>query len=226
MIEDDRRVRIIAGHYGSGKTEFAVNYAVKLAELGLKPVLADIDIINPYFRSRDRTEELEALGVKVIGSSVFAPAVDVPAVTSEVYSVFDNREVPAVLDVGGDRAGTDVLRRFSDHFKHPEEYDLFFVVNAYRPGTSTAAKVIDYIKSIEDSCGLEVSGLINTTHMLKSTTSEDLVAGERLALRVSESTGIPLRYNAGIESLADQIPLEMKNNFFPLRLYMRDEWMS
>ena len=226
MIENDRRVRIISGHYGSGKTEFAVNYAVKLAQLGEKPVLADIDIINPYFRSRERADELAKLGIKLIGSSINAPAIDVPAVTSEVYGVFDNRSIPAVIDVGGDRAGTDVLRRFSDHFKHPEEYDLFLVVNAYRPGTRTPEGVLQYIDSIEDSCGLKVSGLINTTHMLKSTTVSDLKTGEALALEVSRRTGIPLRYNAGLEGLSDEIPESMMSNFFPLRLYMRDDWMS
>jgi len=226
LIENDRRVRIICGHYGSGKTEFAVNYAVKLAERGGKPVLADIDILNPYFRSRERTEELGKLGIRVIGSSVHAPAVAVPAVSSEIYSVFDNRKVDAIVDVGGDRAGADVLKRFSDHFTHPEEYDLFLVINANRPSTGTAGQVEDYIKSIEKGCGLEVSGLINTTHMLKSTAAEDLIKGWELSKSVSMRTGIPIKYNAGLARLADEIPDEMKNNFFPIELYMRDDWMS
>ncbi len=219
-------MRIISGHYGSGKTEFAVNYAVKLAELGGKPVLADIDIINPYFRSRERAVQLEELGIRVIGSSVYAPAVAVPAIAAECYSVFDNRAVDAVVDVGGDRAGADVLNRFSDHFTHPEEYDLFFVINANRPSTQSEKQVEEYIKSIEKGCGLKVTGLINTTHMLKSTTAKDLVKGWELSQSVSMQTGIPVKYNVGLARLADEIPDEMKNNFFPIELYMRDDWMS
>jgi MinD-like ATPase involved in chromosome partitioning or flagellar assembly len=142
-------VRIISGHYGSGKTEIAVNYAFKLAEMGRNPVLADLDIINPYFRSRERFKALEERGVKLIGSSIKAPGVDVPALSAEVYSVFDNRSLEAVVDVGGDKAGADVLKRFSDHFSNPEEYDLFIVINAYRPSTRTVRQIEEYIKMVD-----------------------------------------------------------------------------
>lgn len=226
MIENDRRVRIISGHYGSGKTEFAVNYAVKLAEKGGNPALADIDIINPYFRSREQASALEKLGIRVISSSINAPGVAAPAISADVYSVFDNRSSDAVVDVGGDEAGARVLSRFADHFTHPEEYDLFFVINAYRPATETAGQVEAFIESIEKGSRLKVSGLINTTHMLKSTSADDLIRGWELSTQVSERTGIPLKYNVGLSRLIDEIPDDIKMNFFPIELYMRDEWMS
>ena len=100
----DNRIRIIVGHYGSGKTEFAVNYAVKLSELGKKVVLADLDVVNPYFRSREKTEELEKLGVKVIGSSIKGNSVDVPSVSAEIYGPLQDESLETVLDVGGDPA--------------------------------------------------------------------------------------------------------------------------
>ena len=103
-MNEDRRVRIICGHYGSGKTEIAVNYAVKLAEAGQNPSLADIDVINPYFRSRERALELEQLGIRVIAGSIDASAIDLPAISAGVYSVFDNRSAPAVVDLGAIRA--------------------------------------------------------------------------------------------------------------------------
>ncbi len=226
MIENDRRVRIISGHYGSGKTEFAVNYAVKLAETGRTPVLADIDVINPYFRSRERIRMLEDHGVRVVADTVNTSLIDVPAISAEVYTVFDRHDSDAVIDAGGGRAGIAVLKRFSDHFSNPEEYDFFLVINANRPETRSPAQIIEYIKSFENTCGLKVSGLINNTHMLRSTTAADIVSGYSLSVEVSEMTGIPLRYNAGLEKLEDELPEEIRKNFFPIELFMRDEWMS
>ena len=226
MITDDRRVRIISGHYGSGKTEFAVNYAIKLAELGKTPVLADIDIINPYFRSREKEVELEKLGVKLIAGSIKASSIDVPAISAGVYSVFDNHNIDAVVDSGGDNAGMTVLKRFSDHFSNHDEYDLFFVINARRPETRKVSDVLNYINSFERTCGLKVSGLINNTHMLKSTTVEDVIAGWKLSTEVSEFTGIPLKYSSGMKTLEKDLPQEIRADFFPVDLYMRDDWMS
>jgi hypothetical protein len=226
LIIDDRRVRIISGHYGSGKTEFAVNYAVRLAEAGFSPVLADIDVINPYFRSRDQFSVLESLGVRVISSSINASAIDVPAISSGIYSVFDDNKFPAVIDVGGNNAGINILKSFSDHFSRPEEYDLFFVLNTNRTATSELRQVEEFITMFENTCGLKVSGLINNTHMLKSTTINDLIAGYELAKQVSDKTAIPLRYNAGLRRLEDYLPEELKADFFPIDLFMREEWMS
>ena len=226
MIDNDRRVRIICGHYGCGKTEIAVNYALKLAETGKNPVLADIDVINPYFRSRERSEFLEKSGVKVIASSINASAIDVPAISAGVYSVFDDKTRDAVLDVGGDHAGINVLKRFSDHYSSSDEYDLFFVLNANRPGTSGADEVLKYIQSFQDTSGLSVTGLINNTHMLKSTAADDIIRGYLLAEKVSSESGIPVRYNTGLAELKDSLPDDVKKIFFPLKLYMRDDWMS
>ncbi len=225
MIVRDRRVRIISGFYGSGKTEFSVNYAVKLVNMNRNPVLADIDILNPYFRSRERESELSQLGVRVIAGSVNAPAVDVPAVSSGVYSIFDGDE-DAVIDVGGDRAGAEVLSLFSDRFNNPDDYDLFFLINANRPQTANPAAVIDCLRGIESACGLPVTGLINNTHMLKSTQVRDILKGYDLAVEVSRKTGIPLRYNSGLREFELEIPDGLEGEFFPVDLYMREAWMS
>ncbi|MDC7225600.1 MAG: hypothetical protein PQJ61_02420 [Spirochaetales bacterium] len=226
MLKEDRRVRIICGHYGSGKTEFAVNYAVKLAAEGGHPMLADIDVINPYFRSRERSAELEKLGVRVAASSTSATSLDLPSISAGVYSAFDDHSTDAVIDIGGDKGGITVLNRFSDHFSSPAEYDLFFIINAYREATKNASQITDYIDIFENTCGLKVSGLINNTHMLKSTVADDIINGYRLAFKVSEKTGIPLRYNSGMSGLYEKLPEEIKSRFFPMELFMRDDWMS
>ncbi len=226
LVQNDKRVRIISGHYGSGKTEFAVNYAVKLAESGRNPVLADIDVINPYFRSRETAAVLKEMGIDVIASSTDATALSVPAISARVFSVFDDKSRDAVLDVGGEQNGITVLNRFSDHFDKTEEYDFFIVINAYRQATSDASQVEDYIRSFEEICGLSVSGLINNTHMLKSTTAADVICGFNLAVEVSDKTGIPLKYSTGLSMLEAGLPDEIRADFFPLKLYMREDWMT
>lgn len=226
MIADDKRVRIICGHYGSGKTEFAVNYAMRLAESGVSPLLADIDVINPYFRSRERAEILEEQGIRLIAGSINASAIDVPAISAGVNAVFDDRGSDAVVDLGGDQAGVSVLKSFSDHFSDTEDYDLLFIINANRPSTERIEQVVDYVKLFEKTCGIRVSGLINNTHMLKSTTIKDLIKGYELSMKVSENTGIPLLYNAGLRQLEKSLSDEIRALFFPIDLFMRDDWMS
>lgn len=222
---NDKRIRIITGHYGSGKTEFAVNYSVKLANEGKKVALADLDVVNPYFRSREKTEELSEIGVKVMGSSIKGSAGDVPAVSAEINGPLQNEEIEAVLDVGGDPAGARALGRYVNYFKEGK-YDMFLVLNANRPETQTVEKAIEYLREIERVSRAKITGLVNNTHLLKSTTVEDVLEGQKLVEKVSEETGIPVKYVSALESVAKELPKDIKGEIFPIKLYMREEWMS
>jgi len=224
-ISNDNRIRVIVGHYGSGKTEFAVNYSVKLANEGKKVALADLDVVNPYFRSREKSEELEKLGIKVIGSAVKGNAVDVPSISAEVQTPIQDESYDAVLDVGGDPAGARTLGRYSNYFKEGR-YDMFFVVNANRPETQTAEAAIRYIKEVERVSRIKVTGLINNTHLLKSTTVEDVLSGQKLIEEISELLNIPVKYVSALRKVANELPKDIKGEVFPLDLYMREEWMS
>ena len=221
---DDKRLRFIIGHYGSGKTEFSINYAVKLAKMGKKVALADLDVVNLYFRSREKTEVLEKLGIKVIGSSVKASAVDIPAISAEIVTPMQDKTYEAVIDVGGDPAGARTLGRYEEYLIEGE-YDMFFVLNANRPETQTVNKAIEYLRKIEDTARAKVTGIVNNTHMLKSTTTEDVLKGQELALKVSESLNIPIKYISVIENVAEELPENLKGEIFPMNLYMREEWM-
>ncbi|WP_352169483.1 ATP-binding protein [Proteiniborus sp. MB09-C3] len=221
---NDNRIRIIVGHYGSGKTEFAVNYAVKLSELGKKVVLADLDVVNPYFRSREKTDELEKLGIKVIGSSIKGSAVDVPSVSAEVYGPLQDESVEAILDVGGDPAGARALGRYHSFFEKGK-YDMLFVINANRPETQTLENVEKYIRDIERASRAKVTGLINNTHLLKSTTLEDVLSGQKLVEEVSDALNIPVKYVAALEHVAKGLPQDIKGQIFPINLFMREDWM-
>lgn len=175
----DKRLVIVIGHYGSGKTEFAVNYAVKMKEIYENVSIADLDIVNPYFRSREKREFFEEIGIKLFDSSIRNTAVDLPALPAELMGVITNPNIKSIIDVGGDPVGARVLARFAEQIKNVD-YDMFYVINGNRPDTSTVDGVINYLKMIEATSRLKITGLVNNTHMLKATTVEDVEFGHEL----------------------------------------------
>ncbi len=222
----DKRLVIVIGHYGSGKTEFSVNYAVKMKESFENVNIADLDIVNPYFRSREKREFFERIGIKVFDSSIKNTAVDIPALPAQLMGVILNPNEKSVLDVGGDPVGARVLARYSEQIKNVE-YDMFFVINGNRPETNTVEGALKYLRMIEATSRLKVTGLINNTHMLKDTTAEDVEFGHELTKKVSWETDIPIRYEAVIKETAEKIKNEeILEKLFPINLYMREEWMS
>lgn len=222
----DKRLVIITGHYGSGKTEFAINYAVKCSKNYSKVNMADLDIVNPYFRSREKTEQLKEMGIRIIGSMLGNSTMELPSLPPEIRGMIENTDVKTIFDVGGDSVGAIILARYAVYIEK-QDYDMFLVVNANRPETQTPENVISFIKGIEENSKLKITGLINNTHLLKSTTSEDVFRGHELVLEVSKRTGLPISYEAAIKNIADEINLNQKAiNVFSLDLYMRENWMS
>ncbi|MBI9102637.1 MAG: hypothetical protein JEY99_09490 [Spirochaetales bacterium] len=224
-----QRIRIISGHFGSGKTEFSVNYALFLRNQYDSVGLADLDVVNPYFRSRERFALFAEKGVRLVGSQHGSLAVDTPSVSAEVNTLIENESIQTVLDTGGDPGGVRLLARFASKIE-PYGYDMFLVVNANRPETQSCDQVLTMIENIEGVSGMKISSLINNTHLLKSTTTDDIIRGAELVRQVSATTGIKIRYHSIPEWLLAEMPEGFNKNFegtiFPLRLYMRDEWMS
>lgn len=223
-MKKNHRIHIIAGHYGSGKTEFAVNYAIKRAESHENVAVGDLDIVNPYFRSREKEIELKEKGIKVISSSIGYSSVDVPALSPEIYSILQDENLEVVLDVGGNPNGARVLGRYHEYFKK-DEYDMWMVVNGNRPETQDAKEVIKYIQSIQNTSRIFVTGLINNTHMLRETTKEDIIRGNQLVKEISQVTGLPIIYSAVIKEVVESIPTGIEGEIFPLTLMMRPEWL-
>ncbi len=220
----ENRLTIITGHYGSGKTEFAVNYSIESLNHYQKVVLADLDIVNPYFRSREKASFLNNMGIRVIGSSMMNSSMEIPALTADINGAIDDKTSKTILDIGGDPVGARVLARYSNQISL-QGYDMFIVVNANRPETQTVEAVIKYIQNIELSSKLKISGIINNTHMLRSTSIDDFYKGHELSKMVCEKTGIPVIYEAAIRSIADKIK-DPNIKIFPIDLYMREDWMS
>jgi MinD-like ATPase involved in chromosome partitioning or flagellar assembly len=225
MMLKDKRIRIICGHYGSGKTEFSINYSLALKKTEEKVAIADMDIVNPYFRSREKAESLRAQGLKVIYSSIEGTALDIPAVSGEVETLIVGNEYNLILDVGGDNVGARALGRHTE-FLTSDKYDMFFVLNAYRPETLNVKDAISHLKAIEETTGLKVTGLINNTHMMKHTTIDDLMMGQKVAEEVSKELNIPIKYVSCIESVAKELPQDLKDICITTSLIMRDSWMS
>ncbi len=222
----DKRLVIIIGHYGSGKSEFSVNYAVKMKEMFENVSIADLDIVNPYFRSRERREIFEQIGIKLFDSSIKNSAIDLPALPAKIMGVISNQNEKSIMDVGGDPVGARVLARYAEQIKKVD-YDMFFVVNGNRPETRTVEGALKSLRMIEETSKLKVTGLINNTHMLKDTTVEDVEFGHELTKKVSWETDIPIRYEAVLKEVAKNIKnKEILEKLFPINLYMREEWMS
>jgi len=222
----DKRLVIITGHYGSGKTEFSLNYVIKMKEQFEHVCIADLDIVNPYFRSREKKLFLEEQGIKVVDSSINSTTLELPALPAEIMGIIQNQNTISVLDIGGDPVGARALARFSDQIKK-YDYDLFYVINGNRPETQTAEHVIKNMREIEKTSGLKVTGLINNTHLLRDTSVQDVEFGHELTKEVSWATDIPIRYEAAIKETADKIlNKDIKEKLFPINLYMREEWMS
>lgn len=225
MIKDDKRVRLFIGHYGSGKSEVSLNYVTRLRKLVEGEVaLADLDVVNVYFRTREKKDLMRQLGITPIDSSIQTTTLDVPAVSAGVMRPLHDDKVNYVLDVGGDNVGGRVVGRFAEHFK-PEDYDMFFVVNANREKTQTAKEVLGYIDAIEATSKLKVTGLVNNTHLLRETTVEDVLKGQDVVREVSKIKNIPIKYVCCLESLVDQLPKELEGDILPIKLYLREEWM-
>lgn len=225
MIKNDKRIRIIIGHYGSGKSEFSMNYVTKLRDLtDAKVAISDLDIVNVYFRTREKRNFLQSKNIMPIDSSIQATSLDLPAVSAQVTAPLTDKSYDYVIDVGGDDVGARVLGRFS-HLVEKDDYDMFCVVNANREQTQTTSDVINHIRAIENSSKLKVTGLINNTHLVRETTIEDILKGQELVKEVSNITNIPIKYVTCLESLIPQLPTNLDGDVFPINLYMRECWM-
>lgn len=219
----DARIRVFTGHFGSGKTEIAINYALKLADRGKKTAIADLDIVNPYFCTRDESEMLEKRGIRVIAASKEFANAELGIVPAAVLSVFNDKSLEVVLDVGGDDQGAVALGQFNRYF-NMEEYDMYFVINTARPFTKDTGGVMEYIRDIEAASRLKVKYLINNTNLSYETEIDDILNGQEIVKEVSKRTGIPIRYTTVREDLVSELPLGIEGEVFPIKLFMLPPW--
>lgn len=219
----DRRISIFTGHFGSGKTEVAVNYALELASQRNKTAIVDFDIVNPYFRASDARRELESRGIRVIAPLYANTNVDVPALPPELNSLFENKKYKVVFDVGGDDLGAKALSRYNEEILE-DDYEMFFVVNTRRPMTDTLEKIEDMLRDIEYSSRLKVTSLVNNTNLLDVTTPEDLMEGQRLIEQVSAKLGIPIGFVSGLKDIMMQLEGKINSRFLYMDKLIKLPW--
>ena len=216
------RISIVTGHYGTGKTEFAVNLALAMAAEGRRVMMADLDIVNPYFRSRERKATLEQAGVRLISSSQACADADVPSLPAELLTILENRDLRGILDIGGDPVGARVLARFRPKIV-AEDHQLIYVLNANRPEVREAERAIAYLRGIEATTGLTCTGIVNNTHLCGETTAEEIRKGAALAADVSRQTGIPVLCHVAVEGLVPQVE-DLPEPVFPITIQMKKPW--
>ncbi len=218
----ERRVNIICGHFGSGKSEFAVNFANAIGDRGVKCTLCDMDVVNPYFRSREHEDELAKHGVYTVQSPLGLYA-DLPAIPAEVFTALQNKELYGVFDLGGDKTGARAMARFNESVD-PSETHVLFVLNANRPETMTPETAIEYMNQINRTLGLNFTGIINNTHLCGNTTEEDILRGADLSEEVSLRTGIPVFCHTARTDLAEKLGGRLGDKIFPIQIYLKKPW--
>ncbi len=220
---ESKRITLFAGHYGSGKTNIAVNYALRLKEEYDKVVIADLDIVNPYFRSKDSEKQLEARGIHLISSEYANTNVDVPAMPSEAYSIIDDKSIRAVIDVGGDDRGALAMGRYAPAILGENDYEMLLVINKYRPLTRDCASTLAVMNEIETACGMKFTGIINNSNLGDETTADDVISSAAYANEISEATGLLVRMTTVKEELYDKLK-EKVVNCTPIKLYVKQSW--
>ncbi|MBR5460079.1 MAG: hypothetical protein IKV53_04360, partial [Clostridia bacterium] len=165
-----KRITLLFGHYGSGKTNIAINYALHLKKQFDKVAIADIDIVNPYFRTKDSEAELTEAGIKVISLPFANTNVDLPALPPEVYGLVQDKTTVAVMDIGGDDRGAYALGRYTPYLLEEKDYEAVFVANFYRPLTKTAEEAFEVLQEIEGACGIKMTAIVNNSNIGVETT--------------------------------------------------------
>ena len=219
---EHKRLTLFAGHYGSGKTNIAVNYAMLLADEGKNVCIADLDIVNPYFRTKDSERELTDHGVSLISPRYANTNVDLPALPAESYRLVQDKSIFGVVDIGGDDRGAYALGRFADAIKAEGNYRMAFVINRFRPLTSTVEDTVEIMKEIEAASGIRFNCIVNNSNIGPETTRETVLESVAFAEELSRATELPIWLHTAEKKIAEEIseipvfPLTLQKKYFDL----------
>lgn len=219
---DSKRLTLFAGHYGSGKTNIAVNYAFRLADEGKKVCIADLDIVNPYFRTKDSEKELSERGIHLISPQYANSNVDLPALPAESYRLVQDKSIFGIMDIGGDDRGAYALGRFADAIKAEGDYRMAFVVNCYRPLTSNVTDTVEIMKEIEAACGMRFNCIVNNSNLGTETTAQTVIDSLSFVDELCRVTGLPLWMHTAEVKVAEALtgmnvlPMTLQKKYFDL----------
>ncbi len=227
-----KRLTLFAGHYGSGKTNIAVNYAIALAKEGKGVCIGDLDIVNPYFRTADSAEELEKAGVTLISPKFANSNVDLPALPAEAYRLVEDKSIYGIMDIGGDDRGAYALGRYVPAIRQENNYRMVFVANFCRPLTQTPQEALEVMREIENACGLAFTDLVNNTNLGPETTPETVLSSLPLLEELSRLSGLPIFAHTAERAVAEALsgkltpvfPLRLQEKYFDLPSQKLGQW--
>ena len=213
-----KKITIITGHYGSGKSEFSINLALNKKV----DMLIDLDIVNPYFRSRELMPLLKENNIELVSSSLEnSLGSDLPFISKDAFLPFSNNNIKAIYDLGGDNVGAKLLKQFNIT---QEDVDFLLCINIYRERSQTAEQIFNLIKEIETSSGVKVTGLINNSNFLRDTTFDDIKLGEEEIKKLYNTTNLKIKYTGVYENINLQNH-DFEGELIPLKLYLRKKWL-
>ncbi len=221
---EHKRLTLFAGHYGSGKTNIAVNYAIHLAQEGKQVCIADLDIVNPYFRTADSKAQLEQAGIDLISPKFANSNVDLPALPAEAYRLVEDKSSYGIMDIGGDDRGAYALGRYVPFIKKENNYRMVFVANQYRPLTRTPEDALEVMREIEAACGLQFTHIVNNSHLGNFTDVQTVLDSQSYIEKLCALSGLPLYMTTVRADLADGfeglipnvLPLQLQEKYFDL----------
>ena len=214
---EHKRLTLFAGHYGSGKTNIAVNYALALAQEGKKVCIGDLDIVNPYFRTADSAKELSSAGIELISPQYANTNVDLPALPAENYKLVQDKSIYGIMDIGGDDRGAYALGRYTPFIKAENNYRMAFVANCYRPLTRTAEDALEIMREIETACSLPFTCIINNSNLGPETDAQTVLDSLAFIEKLSQISGLPLWLHTVESAVAAQLP-QLPQPVLPLKL--------
>ena len=221
---EHKRLTLFAGHYGSGKTNIAVNYALHLAKEGKDVCIADLDIVNPYFRTADSAKELANAGVALISPQFANSNVDLPALPAEAYRLVEDKSIYGIMDIGGDDRGAYALGRFVPFIKAENNYRMIFVANSFRPLTRTPEEALEVMREIEAACGLNFTDIVNNANLGSETVPEHVLEAVPYMEQLSRISGLPIFAHTAEKNVAKAlegklspvISLQLQEKYFDL----------
>ena len=215
----EKRVTVVCGHYGTGKTNLSINLALDCAKEGEKVTLIDMDIVNPYFRSSDYADVLTEAGVRVLGPNFANSNLDTPSLPASIGNAIEEGE-KVIIDVGGDDAGATALGVYSRKLDSADP-EVIYVINRYRSQTTEPEEAVQILREIESAARIKADCIVNNSHLKEHTDTDTILRSVPFAERVSELTGLPIKFTtapAGVD-LLNKIP-----NMYPVSVFVKTPW--